>query len=198
MASASASARPARIDAKGTLYHAVTHSDQRVVQVDGRIAVGGDELNSRADRQVFGPNSEEDSVLVSAALKGHVGESRGEVGISEGSDSRHAAHEVARLGAAVDDPLACGGVSVHHRRVEEERLAKQRSARPPPTSQLLVASVVAIHEEVRSGLQLIVRPCGEVLQEGARPAARDAANLDPRLGQTIDGRSRRSGGARVD
>src|SRR6478609_9924945 len=155
---------------------AAAHDDITVVQVDGRIAVAGDEPDGLAERRQAGPRGigvrTQDAVLVAAAGVGQLAL----------PDARRAGIDRVRLVAGVDDRVR--RAATHHLALDEERVLEARRVRRGD-----VVGVVAVHEEIAAHLQLAPDAARDVERERAGARARDqragdAGGADARLRRT--------------
>ena len=92
------------------LDHARADAQHAIVQVDARVAVGGDELHGRSDGQHACGDATKDTVLVATVVEGDAGETiciDGRSGSAlEQRERGRAAQEVDGLGASINNALA--------------------------------------------------------------------------------------------
>src|SRR5438270_8330541 len=156
--------------------------DVPVVEVDGRVAMAGDEADLVAEAEaVGGARDAETAVLVGGALVGGGGSvaHQGWAGV-----------EGERLQASVDDRAVLGRAA-HHRRPHEktrlEGLGRGAVA-------IEVAAVIGIHEDVGAALQFGVDAARRFELEGAGAGPGDGRALDAVAREEIAGSAGLVGG----
>src|SRR5271170_7009940 len=176
--------RPPRGD-RPELFDAVAaDGDVPVVEVDGRVAMAGDEADLVADLQaVGGAGDAEAAVLVGGAFGG---------GGGFVADERRARGEGEGLQAGVDDGAVLGRAA-HYRRPHEkarlEGLGRGAVA-------VEVAAVIGVHEDVGAALQFGVDAARRFELEGAGAGAGDARTFDAVARQEVAGPPGLVGGLR--
>jgi hypothetical protein len=149
------------------LFDAVaTDGDVPVVEVDGRVAMAGDEADLVADLEaVGGAGDAEAAVLVGGALVGGGGF------VADGGRARV---EGERLQAGVED-RALVGRAAHHRRPHEkprlEGLGRGSVA-------VEIAAIIGVHEDVGAALQFGIDAARRFELEGAGAGPGDIKAFD--------------------
>jgi hypothetical protein len=158
------------------LFDAVAaDADIPVVEVDGRVAMAGDEADLVADLEpVGGARDAEPAVLVGGALVG---------GGGLVADDRRAGVESDRLEAGVDDRTVLGRVA-HHRRPDEEARLEGLGRGAVAVE---IAAVIGVHEDVGAALQLGIDPARRFELEGAGAGPGDGRALDAVMRRQVTG-----------
>src|SRR6266446_5338427 len=146
--------RTAGGDGPELLDAVVADADIPVVEVDGRVAMAGDEADLVAEGEaVGGGRDREPAVLVGGALVGRGGLV---------ADERRAGVESERLEAGVDDRAVLGRAA-HHRRPDKEARLEGFGRRAVAVE---IAAVIGVHEDVGAALQFGVDAASRLELEG--------------------------------
>jgi len=174
-AAASVSKPPSCGDRPDLLDAVAADTDVPVVEIDGRVAMAGDQPDLVAEPEpIGGGRNGEPSMLVGAALVGRGGLV---------ADERWPRIEGGRLQAGIDDRTVLGRAVRHRRPHEKARL----EGREGLAVAVAIAPVVRVHEDVGAALQFGIEPARRLELEAAGAGSGDRRTSDAVARQQVAG-----------